>query len=87
MLPVVYPRRVLEPLLGLLKLTYRNNYSLPFRRGGPTRPPLRFVAHLPPQLCEMEESQSNVGIIGGQRGALALHSFSAAQPNGLGLRG
>ena len=33
----------------------------------------------------MQKSEANVGISRCQRGALALRSFSAAEPNGLGL--
>src|SRR5690348_9745075 len=48
---------------------------------------LRFVRHFPPKPRQMKESASNNGISRCHRGALALHSLSAAQPNGLGLAG
>ena len=49
--------------------------------GGPSRSSLRFFRHFPPQLGEMQEPEAKVGISGRQRGALALNSFSTAQPN------
>ena len=42
----------------------------------------RFVCHFPPQFCEMQELEANVGISRCERGALALRSFFAAAPNG-----
>ena len=58
------------------------NYPFFFGSERYVHPSLRFSRHLPPQLGEMKESETHIWISRSQRGALALPSFSAAQPKG-----
>jgi hypothetical protein len=74
------------PLLGFLKLIQKNKHPTRFGNGGPTLS-RSFVGHFPPKLRQMKESASNNGISRCHRGALALHSLSAAQPKGGGRAG
>jgi hypothetical protein len=84
---VLHRLNVVEALLRFLKSIEEKNHPLLFGSERFVRPTLRLFRHFPPQLGEMQESETDIRISRSQRGALAFQSFSAAQPNGRGLGG